>query len=596
MLAKFCEPRVKIGLGFRFFRQPASDNPPDHMVRTMLFIRSFLPTLSRISIWFGLIAVCVQAGCEIKVGPPETKPTEIRVPPAQAALVGAGEKQGKQSQQQPDVQSPQPPKSKSSAATFPIAENPQSKPRRDRLAARNSPEKDPDVESQKFKFNVHQAVDRIAAEIRDALSLRKTLVVLLVEQTAQANSLADRISQQMRPMAHDLCASYPGRFEMAVVGYGSDVNLITPVATADPDKLDDALAAIKQSSGDKANLFGAVSAAIEKFLPYRSRDYEVIFIVAGVSPGDDLALADQAIIPLKRAAVQVYGIGPAMPFGTARKKPDKAAPQSSSIAANRRCESLWPERVQLALSGNQNAADLVDSGYGPFGLERLCRLTQGKFFRLRNTEPPNWSTDPTTGDIQSKLLAKYAPDYLDDDQYNRLLAANKCRQALHDAALLPPAEGLDAVRMEFPKQQDEAALAKLITTAQKAAAIQDQPIQKLYDTLIAGEADRPKLTGARWQAGYDLALGQVLAAKARLDGYNAMLALLKQGKTFANPDSTRWILEPADEIAAGSVLDKMAKKSRAVLQRVVTEHPGTPWSAFAERELRYPAGWKLTEK
>jgi hypothetical protein len=185
---------------------------------------------------------------------------------------------------------------------------------------------------------------------------------------------------------------------------------------------------------------------------------------------------------------------------------------------------------------------------------------------------------------------------LDDEQYNRLLTANKCRQALHDAALLPPAEGLDAVRMEFPKQQDEAALAKLITTAQKAAAIQDQPIQMLYDTLIAGEADRPKLTGVRWQAGYDLALGQVLAAKARLDGYNAMLALLKQGKTFANADSTRWVLEPADEIAAGSTLDKMAKKSRAVLQRVVTEHPGTPWAALAERELRYPAGWKLTEK
>jgi hypothetical protein len=32
------------------------------------------------------------------------------------------------------------------------------------------------------------------------------------------------------------------------------------------------------------------------------------------------------------------------------------------------------------------------------------------------------------------------------------------------------------------------------------------------------------------------------------------------------------------------------------LQRVVTEHPGTPWAAIAERELRYPAGWKLIEK
>ena len=135
-----------------------------------------------------------------------------------------------------------------------------------------------------------------------------------------------------------------------------------------------------------------------------------------------------------------------------------------------------------------------------------------------------------------------------------------------------------------------------MTKAQEAAAVRDQPIQKLYDALIVGEPDRPKLTGARWQAGYDLAMGQVLAAKARLDGYNAMLATLKQGKAFANPDSTRWALEPADDIPVGSALDKMAKNSRIYLRRVVEEHKGTPWAAIAERELRVPAGWKFVEK
>jgi len=75
-----------------------------------------------------------------------------------------------------------------------------------------------------------------------------------------------------------------------------------------------------------------------------------------------------------------------------------------------------------------------------------------------------------------------------------------------------------------------------------------------------------------------------------------MLAILKQGKNFANPDSTRWVLEPADEIAASSALDKMAKNSRTYLNRVVTEHPGTPWAEIAQRELRYPAGWKLVER
>jgi hypothetical protein len=562
------------------------------IIRMMpLILRSVRPTFLRL-VW---TAACLLPGCDIKVNPPETKPVVIRVPPAQAALVGMGEKlerdreQAKQAKQAKQQQSPKP----KIAATDPSKTNQR---REQLLASGDSTKNDPDEESAKYKFNVHQAIQRIAAEIRDAISLRKTLVILLVEQTTQASTLSDRVAQQIGPVVHNLCASYPGRFEMAIVGYGNDMNLITPVASADVDAIDAALSALKQTHGNKANVFAAFNEVIEKFVPYRSQGYEIIFVVAGTSPGDDLNLADEAIIALKRAAIPVYGIGPAIAFGAPRNIKNDARQASATGVVNRRFESLWPERLQLALSGNQNTADLIDSGFGPFGLERICRLTQGKFFRLRNNEPQGWATDPTIGDIKSDLLAKYAPDYLDENQYQRLLATNKCRQALHEASLLPPTEGLESVRTEFPKQQDEAAMAKIITTAQKAAAIQDQPIQKLYDTLIVGETDRPKLTGARWQAGYDLALGQALAAKARLDGYNALLALLKQGKTFASADSTRWILEPADEIAAGSVLDKMAKKSRTYLQRAVAEHPGTPWAAVAERELRYPAGWKLIEK
>ncbi len=547
------------------------------MLRARLF-----PWQSALTALVLVCAATLPSGCEIKVEQPESKPPPvIRIPPAQAAVIASDEKLEQRHEQENQAAQPSPATPKPPAADSNKAKPPKARP----------PAANPNDPSAKFRLNVHQAIERIGAEIRDALSLHKTLVVLLVEQTAQSKSLAERIALQTSPLVHNLCTSYPGQFEMAVVGYGSEVNFLTPAPMGDADPLDSALTATKQTSGNKANVFAAFNAAIEKFLPYRSRGYEVIFVVAGTSSGDDLDAADPAIIALKRSAVPVYAIAPAIPFGLPTKN---RGPQQA--AADRRVESFVPERIQLALSGNQSAADLIDSGFGPFGLERICRMTRGKLFRIRNIEPPDWETDSATGDIKSELLAKYAPDYVDQNGYQHLLAANKCRQALHDAALLPAASGIESVRTEFPKQQDEAALAKIITTAQKAAAIDDQPIQKLYDLLIAGEADRPKLTGARWQAGYDLALGQALAAKARLDGYNAMLALLKQGKVFTNPDSTRWILEPADEIAASSVLDKMAKKSRVYLQRVVAEHPGTPWATVAQRELRYPAGWKLVEK
>lgn len=466
-------------------------------------------------------------------------------------------------------------------------------PKRGGRAGRAAPQ------AEKFDFAERQAVDRIAAEIRDALTLRKTLVVWIVEQSTEAGSLPQRTADEIGRVMPDLLSAADGRLEVAIVGFANESNLITPDPIASAERLQQAILELTVAKGDKAAALAALKQAVDKFLPYRYRGYEVIFVIAGASCSDEARLADTSIVALKRAATPVYGIGPAVPF-VGRASSNRAAQRPTTVLSSsdrpRSAESLFPERIQLSLAGNQSAADLDDSGYGPFALERVCRLTGGKFYRLHDNSPAGWQVDGSSGDIKADLIAKYAPDYINEVQHQKLLASNKCRLALHNASLLPATAGLESARTDFPKARDEATLARDIKTAQEAAAVRDQPIQRLYDALIAGESDRPNLTGARWQAGYDLAMGQILAAKARLDGYNAMLATLKQGKSFENADSKRWVLEPADELAASTALDKMAKNSRVYLQRVIAEHPGTPWASIAERELRYPAGWKWVEK
>ncbi|HEY2827176.1 MAG TPA: hypothetical protein VGJ04_06210, partial [Pirellulales bacterium] len=206
--------------------------------------------------FFGFAAALLAAGCEIKVDPPAEKPPPvIRVPEAQAAIISKGEesKQQAAAQKSPDRLPTQPDRRRKDS----------------RLPAKDL--SDDDLAEAKFKFNVHQAVDRIGAEIRDALSLRKTLVVLLVEQTDKSSSLSDRIAQQIAPLARNLNADYPGRFQMAIIGYARDPNLLTRTPTSDSDQLDEALAASKQTNGDKANVFTALNFAIEKFLPFRHR-------------------------------------------------------------------------------------------------------------------------------------------------------------------------------------------------------------------------------------------------------------------------------------------------------------------------------------
>ena len=100
----------------------------------------------------------------------------------------------------------------------------------------------------------------------------------------------------------------------------------------------------------------------------------------------------------------------------------------------------------------------------------------------------------------------------------------------------------------------------------------------LHDVLIKGEADRAKLTSPRWQAEFDLAFGRVLAIKARLDGYNSMIAALKRGKTFQKVEAKPGFSNPADNFETESTIKKSADKAK---QYLGARHP---------RPRRHPLG------
>ena len=121
---------------------------------------------------------------------------------------------------------------------------------------------------------------------------------------------------------------------------------------------------------------------------------------------------------------------------------------------------------------------------------------------------------------------------------------------------------------------------------------------QLFEILKAGEASRENESSLRWQAGYDLAIGQALSAKVRAETYNMMLAMVKTSMKFEapknedTPKNNTWLLSPADTVSTGSRSEKLANKAKAYLQRVVDKHPKTPWAMIAQRELNIPIGWK----
>ena len=445
-----------------------------------------------------------------------------------------------------------------------------------------------------------QAVQNVTAAIKASLEVGPTLVVWVIDRTPSCEAIVIDVTAAAKAYydssdVRELSKEANSPLLTAVVGFTDSAELLLDPPTGDCDQVKTAFDAIKTGTGGRERTFAALKLALEKYLPLRTEQRrEVLLALVTDEAGEDANLADELAVTLRKSAIPLYVIGLAAPWGQMNSNEPNPktveAGKSDDSAPILGPESLHSERVDLAGWPSGAKFDFIDSGFGPFALERLCRASRGQFFALRS--------GANSGELEfdEKVVSKYAPDYVTETEYQKLLSENKARAALHEAAKLKTVviEGSPGDR--FPKAA-EAEMSKKLSKAQQFAARNSPEVDQLYAILVRGEGDREKLKGLRWQAEYDFAMGRVLAAKVRLDGYNSMIAALKRGKTFANASSTTWKLDRADKFETESTLKRLGDRAKMYLERVVQQHPGTPWAKIAKEELLdSPLGWTWTEE
>jgi len=465
------------------------------------------------------------------------------------------------------------------------------------------------------------AIDRITHEILLSLEQRKTLVVWLFDQSgsleSQRKTIRDRFDRIYKELGV-IEASGNAAFKQhaskpllsSVMAFGKTISFSTPKPTDDVEEIKAAVSGMKTDDSGVELTFTAVRQAVEKYSSYRSTSHRnIMFVIFSDETGDDQKDVDGAIAACRKFAIPVYVVGVPAPFG--RKQafvkympPEQFQQEIMWVPVDQGPESCEPEMVQLGFSGRSGVEETIDSGFGPYALTRLAYETGGIYFAVH----PNRDVQRTVNRNDTKLLSShmgqffdaeimrnYRPDYVTQKEYERLLGQNKARLGLVQAAKLSFIQPIDKPPTHFPKVSD-GDLANKLSMAQRAAAVLEPKINQLYEMLKQGEKERPKLTQPRWQAGYDLAMGRVLAVKVRTESYNAMLAKAKQGLKFQDPKSDTWQLDPSDEISVSSVLEKQADQAKKLLTRVAQDHKNTPWGVVAERELEEKLGWKWTEK
>ena len=469
------------------------------------------------------------------------------------------------------------------------------------------------------------AVDRITQEIIDSLQDRKTLVVWMFDQSVSLSAQRAAIYQRLDRIYEELNvieASGDPRFAhhhdkpllSSVMAFGENITFRTPEPTDRLPEIKAAVAGIENDASGLEHVFQAVYMAAEKYKKYTmSRDRRNVMIVVFTDEaGDDgKQMLNQAVDACRRNIMPVYVVGIPSPFGRQEVDvkwvdPDPAFDQTPQWTQVRQGpETMLPERVKLAFAGDGRNEEPLDSGFGPFALTRLAVETSGIYFSVhpnRNIDRPVRKSETAHLSAYIKYffdpdtMQRYRPDYVSSDEFARLLRKNKAKMSLVKASAMSWVHPVEDPKLVFRRRSEPELITELSAAQQKSAKLLAGTLTEMAAELKRGASDREKIVRPRWQAGYDLAMGRTMSAVIRAEGYNLMLAQARRGMKFKDPKNDTWELKPSDKVMSGSSMEKDAAQAGLYLQRVVDEHPGTPWALLAKRELSQPLGWEWTEK
>jgi hypothetical protein len=451
------------------------------------------------------------------------------------------------------------------------------------------------------------AMDRLTYEIAASLKERQTLVIWLFDSSQSLDSrraaIADRfenVYRQLEQLAAGAGGTKPGNDNSrkvnglftAVASYQEQTKLITPQPVEDISAVVEAVRKIEpDKSTPKENVFSAARLVMDKWDTFRrnaGRWNKLIFIITDETGENDDATAqlEEAITVAKRQQFRIYVAGNAALFGQEKNTIPWTYEDGyvGSATVDQGPESAFPMLLQLPFWGTGQVR--LSSGCGPYALTRLTAETGGMYLI---------TDDSASTKFNPARMREYMPEYDPIRVLESRIRQNPAMLALVETSRQTYIETIPLPTLLFNAENDNQLRTEL-TAAQQKMAESEYWVERMYRMLLDGASARPSLGSARWQASFDLAMGRLLAMRVRLKGYNVMLAQMKSNpRPFQKPGSNEWRLVASREIDTGPEFRKKAEEARALLKRVIDEHPNTPWEQLAVRELQQDMGWSWQE-
>lgn len=447
---------------------------------------------------------------------------------------------------------------------------------------------------------VQGAVDRLAVEIHNRLKNGPTLVTWLFDASGSLNMERERLAEQIEnvykhviQLDSDGLSSDDALLTM-VIAFGEKITPMTAEPVADSQEIASAIRQVQMDTSGIESTFQTVGLVSQKYGKFEKekRRYQTLIIIVTDEVGDDENLLEDAIVTANRNNTPVFVLGSPALFGRTMGRMDYRDPDTGafypSLEVRQGPESVMPEQIQIPFwYPQQNPNQPMSSGFGPYALSRLTAQTGGIYFISRDI--PGWRQ------FRGDHLREYRPELGTRADYEKGLASWPLRRALVQASAATQRTIQSAPGLVFPPVEDEG-FNRVMLQQQSQAAQWAYVVDAAMTPMAKAAEYRDREPSRRWRAHYDLMLGRLLALRARCVEYNSACAKLRKDlPKFQNPESNAWRLEPSDEIVSGEKSQEAAKQAKEYLERVITEHPNTPWADLATRELSAPFGFRWVE-
>ncbi|HTN77595.1 MAG TPA: vWA domain-containing protein, partial [Pirellulaceae bacterium] len=456
--------------------------------------------------------------------------------------------------------------------------------------------------------NYQQAMDQITQEIVWFMDKGPVLVVWCFDQSESMKDdqkeIRDRVERVYAELG--LSSHKSDRLMTAVASFGQGFALHTSTPTSNRDQIRAAIDAVPNDPTGVEMMCEAVGRSIAHHQEYARRTNRQMLLVlvtdeSGNAPNNDQYL-EQAIAQAKAAKCRCYVLGREAVFGYPYAHISWVHPQTKHthwLQIDRGPETAFVEQLQT--DGFRRRYDAHASGFGPYEQTRLARETGGIFFML-----PGLESNLVRGEkrrYELEAMRSYRPDMRAKIEIVTDRDASVMRSSIYKVIYdLNPYDPQIAkfIEMRVHFSPDFPTFVKQVREEQTKAIIYLQYLARAQQAMEALASLRQEETSPRWQANYDLIYAQIIAYQARMYEYGAYLeSFVQQPKVVPlkkEPNLTlvHWDIRTRKDLLTTESKPYIDKAAR-LYQQILVDHPGTPWSARAEQELKRGFGVSLAE-